>query len=450
MRSDLVQSYGQDRLPRYTSYPTAPHFAAAIGESDYRTWLRSLSSRQPASIYLHVPFCRSMCWYCGCHTSVSRRDERIAAYAAALCSEIELVRQCTGGAKRVDHIHFGGGTPSILGPRLFNDLIRRVRRSFSVSANAEIAIELDPRVLGQPMVEALAEWGVTRASFGVQSFDGAVQRAINRVQTFEETAAAAEAVRASGVAKLNFDLIYGLPNQSMASCLETVRLCLTLQPDRFSVFGYAHVPAFKRHQQKTSAGSLPDGLERYRQFEAITEALQHAGYHRVGLDHFCLQGDSLAEAKGRGNLHRNFQGYTDDQAEILLGLGASAIGMFPQGYVQNETGIRAYASRIAGGRLATVKGYTLTQDDRMRADIIEQIMCNFEVDLSQTCQRHGSTPETIVASSGRLSDLLSRGIVALDGMRLSIATDARFLVRSVAAAFDAHLERSTMRHSRAV
>ncbi|MCP1966559.1 oxygen-independent coproporphyrinogen III oxidase [Bradyrhizobium elkanii] len=450
MRSSLANTYGQDRLPRYTSYPTAPHFSASVGEADYRAWLRSVPARRPASIYLHVPFCRSMCWYCGCHTSITRLDEPIAIYAAGLRTEAHLVAETVGVRLPVSHIHFGGGTPTIMTPETFADLVSALRYSFFVQADAEIAVEIDPRTLTEPMAEALGFSGVNRASLGVQSFDPAVQHAINRSQSLEQTAEAVERLRGAGVGRINFDLLYGLPAQTVASCLDTVETCVALRPDRLSVFGYAHIPSFKKHQRMIDEASLPDSLERHRQSEAIAEALTDAGYIRIGLDHFALPRDNLAIAKREGRLRRNFQGYTDDSAETLIGLGASAIGRMPQGFVQNAVATRDYLARIAEDRLATVRGYMLTAEDRFRADIIERIMCDMAVDLPQICRRHRWDPSSAVVDRYRLDSLIADGAVTMRGDRLLINDDAEFLVRNVASAFDAHLGRATARHSRAV
>jgi oxygen-independent coproporphyrinogen-3 oxidase len=331
MRPDLAACYGEERLPRYTSYPTAPHFSPAIGPASYAEWLKAIPQHATASLYLHVPFCRAMCWYCGCHTQVARRDHPVEVYAAALRCEIDLVSRKLDRRMKVDHIHFGGGTPTIMAPERFADLIGSIRHSFFVLPAAEVAIEIDPRTLTPRMIDALALAGVNRASLGVQSFDPLVQRAINRVQSFEETAAAAAGLRQAGIAGVNFDLIYGLPYQTVASCLATVRRCVELRPDRFSVFGYAHVPSFKRHQRKISEVSLPDSLERLEQSHAMADALQEAGYVKIGLDHFALPGDPMAVALREGRLRRNFQGYTTDASHILLGFGASAISRLPQG-----------------------------------------------------------------------------------------------------------------------
>ena len=450
MKSDLAACYGEERLPRYTSYPTAPHFSNAVGPETYAEWLQAIPRRATASLYLHVPFCRSMCWYCGCHTSVARRAEPVAIYEAALRREIDLVSRQIDCRLQVDHVHFGGGTPTIMTPEQFAGVIGSIRRSFFVLASAEVAIEIDPRTLSQRMIDALALGGVNRASLGVQSFDPAVQHAINRIQSFEETASATENLRRAGIPAINFDLIYGLPHQTIASCLDTVQRCVTLRPDRLSVFGYAHVPTFKKYQRKIDEGWLPDSRERFDQACAISNALKEAGYVQIGLDHFALPTDPMALALREGRLRRNFQGYTTDQSDILIGLGASAIGRLPQGFVQNEVAISAYAQRIAEGRLATAKGYALTADDRLRGEIIERIMCDLQVDLGPICARHGSAVEALLDTAPRLEDLVSDGVIARDGDALSVAGDSRALVRSVAAAFDAYLDGSTRLHSRAV
>jgi oxygen-independent coproporphyrinogen-3 oxidase len=390
-----------------------------------------------------------MCWYCGCNTSVARTNDSIEPYTTAVRREIELVSRQLPHRLRVDHLHFGGGTPTILDAKAFADLMALLRRSFCVSAESEVAVEIDPRMLNPSMLSALADSGVNRASIGVQTFDPVVQRAINRVQSFAETAAATDAIQRAGISSINLDLIYGLPHQTVASCIETVLRCIDLGPQRFAIFGYAHVPGFKPHQRRIAEEALPNGTERYRQFEAMAATLVDTGYQRVGLDHFCLPEDAISRAQLSGSLRRNFQGYTTDKAEVLLGFGASAIGLLGQGYVQNEVGARAYAKKLAHGTLATVRGHVLTDDDRLRGEIIERIMCDLGADIGQICARYGQ-PANRVLASPRLKDLIATGVATLDGSRLRVANDARFLVRNVAAAFDAHLDGAGLLHSRAV
>jgi oxygen-independent coproporphyrinogen-3 oxidase len=450
MKDDLRAHYGEERLPRYTSYPTAPQFSDAIGHKAYEQWLASLPAGTSASLYLHVPFCRSMCWYCGCHTTITQRDAPIVDYLEALRREIGLVADRLSNPLPVRHVHFGGGTPTIMQPSELLGLMALMRQKFSLDSKTEIAVEIDPRTLTRTMTAALGEAGVTRASLGVQSFDPVVQRAINRIQSFEQTARATEGLRAAGVRGVNFDLIYGLPHQTVESCIETVRQSIELRPERFSVFGYAHIPTFKKHQRRIDEAALPDGAARYEQAEAIAEALAVAGYRRIGLDHYALPDDSMAQAQVDGVLHRNFQGYTTDPSDVLIGFGASAIGRLTQGYAQNEVVLGRYAERISRGEFATAKGYALTADDRLRADLIERVMCDFQVDLAQVCGRHGVAPEAILRSIPRLRVLEQHGIIRLKGNVLSVNDDTRFLVRSVASAFDAYLGQSGRTHSRAV
>ncbi|WP_376986484.1 oxygen-independent coproporphyrinogen III oxidase [Bosea sp. R86505] len=443
-------TYLDERLPRYTSYPTAPHFAGDVDGDCYGDWLSSLPSDAKGSLYLHVPFCRSMCWYCGCHTTVALRDPPIGAYLAVLRQEIEAVAARLTTPLDVRHVHFGGGTPTILAPKDFVDLIALLREHFCLHRDAEIAVEIDPRHLSPAMVEALREAGVNRASLGVQSFDPDVQRAINRVQSVDRTAAVIAQLREAGIGGVNLDLIYGLPRQSTASCIETVEHCLAMAPDRFSIFGYAHVPDFKKHQQRIALADLPDGAARHEQAEAMAQHLVAAGYVRIGLDHFARPGDEMAQALGSGQLRRNFQGYTTDGCEALIGFGASAIGRLPQGYVQNEVVTGRYGERVREGGLATVRGYRLSDDDRLRADLIERLMCDLSVDVEAVCARHGADPEELAPSFARLAPLVQDGMVQRDGAVIRMPDRARLLVRKVASAFDAHIDQPARRYSRAV
>lgn len=450
MSIDLQARYRDERLPRYTSYPTAPHFSPAVSASQYGAWLGSLDTGATGSLYLHVPFCRSMCWYCGCHTTITRHDAPIVDYLAVMQREIEAVAERLERRLPVRHIHFGGGTPTIMTPGELARLVDLLAARFAIAPDAEIAVEIDPRTLAPAMTAALGRLGVTRASLGVQSFDPVVQRAINRVQTVAQTAAAVDGLRAAGVLGINFDLIYGLPHQTIASCRDTVAACLDMRPDRFAVFGYAHVPGFKKHQRMIDEATLPDGVARHAQAEAIADALQAAGYRRIGLDHYALPSDPMVSAHLDGRLRRNFQGYTTDTTNALLGFGASAIGRLPQGYVQNAVGLGDYAARVGAGALPTVKGYVLTPDDRLRADLIERVMCDFAVDVAAVARRHNVDPAGVFRALPRLAALQADGLVERSGHEVRVAADARHLVRTVASAFDAYLEAPGRTYSRAV
>jgi oxygen-independent coproporphyrinogen-3 oxidase len=450
MRSDILTRYAEQRLPRYTSYPTAPHFSETVDARTYRHWLSQVPEEAEASLYLHVPFCRSMCWYCGCHTTVTREDGPVLDYLEALRREIGTVSSVLPRRLAVGHVHFGGGTPSLLRPDDFLALMDLLRLRFRLRPDAEVAVEIDPRTFARPMAAALGAAGVTRASLGVQSFDPKVQQAINRIQSFERTAAVTEDLRAAGVGGINFDLIYGLPHQTLASCLETVARCLELRPDRFAVFGYAHVPGFKPHQRRIDEAALPGSAERHAQAEAIADALQGAGYRRIGLDHFARPDDPMARVLDAGTLHRNFQGYTTDGGDLLLGFGASAIGRLPQGYVQNAVVLGGYLKRAMAGELATLKGIALSEDDRLRAELIERIMCDFQVDVAAVCARHGRDAAGFLAELPGLDRLVSDGIAVREGGSVRVPEPARPLVRAVAACFDARLQIQTRRHAPAV
>lgn len=450
MTPDVLARYADRPLPRYTSYPTAPHFTPLITAEVYRQWLAQLSAQSKLSLYLHVPFCRSMCWYCGCHTTITARDEPIARYLRALHQEIVTVAETLPGHLAVRHVHFGGGTPTLMQPQQFLELMDRLHGRFEIAADAEVAIEIDPRTLEPDMITALGAGGVARASLGVQSFDPVVQKAINRIQTFEQTAAAVEGLRSVGIAAVNFDLIYGLPGQTVASCVDTARQALELSPDRFAVFGYAHVPSFKLHQRKIDEATLPGGPERHAQAEAVAETLIAAGYQRIGLDHYARPDDALAVAARTGTMHRNFQGYTTDSADALLGFGASAIGRLPTGYAQNPTMIGEYLRRVTQGELPTVKGYAFSEEDRLRAAVIEQLMCNYSVDLNEVCRGFSANPARLIKTATALDSLVADGLAVREQEVIAVPNDARPLVRAVAAAFDQYLGKGPARHARAV
>ena len=435
------------RVPRYTSYPTAPHFHSGIDYQAYGRWLADIPPGTPISLYLHVPFCDTLCWFCGCHTSVVNNYAPVEEYCGLLMAEIALVADALPARHPVRHIHWGGGSPTMLRPNDVKRLDQTLRRHFDLSYNMELAIEIDPRGLTQEHVDSWVEAGLTRASIGVQDCDPAVQKAINRVQTPEETAKAVEMLRQAGVRSINFDLLYGLPKQSLKSWEETLHFALELSPDRLAVFGYAHVPFFKKHQALIPAELLPDLETRLCQVEMATQILGAHGYIAVGLDHFARSDDKMAKAASIGALTRNFQGYSTDGAPVLIGLGASAIGSLPQGYIQNAPAVPVYRSALAQGRLPVSRGIALSREDRMRRQVIERLMCDLQVDLQSVCERFGESPSLFRQSLSRLAPLIKSGIVSVVNDVVSIAPQWRMAARLVCAAFDTYLENSPARHS---
>ncbi|MBM3570593.1 MAG: oxygen-independent coproporphyrinogen III oxidase [Alphaproteobacteria bacterium] len=443
----LVRRYDA-RIPRYTSYPTAPHFRPVGEDRICAEWYAKLEGR--LSLYLHVPFCARMCWYCGCHTQVVKTAEPVARYAGLLEREVEQAADRIGLRLPVSHVHFGGGTPNLLAPRDFAELMATIARRFSLAAGAEIAIEIDPRSLDEERIAAYRDAGVNRASLGVQTFDDRIQRAINRIQPFATVARAVERLRAAGIEALNFDLLYGLPGQSEADVVATVEQALELGPSRVALFGYAHVPWMKPHQARIDEAALPGPGQRLRQFLAAGERLERAGWRSIGLDHFALPEDELARAAAEGRLRRNFQGYTADAADALLGFGASSIGALPQGYVQNRVGVRDWEEGVAEGRLPHAKFLTLTDEDRLRREAIERLMCDRAVDLAAIAARHGVEPALFLADVERLGGMVEDGLVRIEGWRVVMTERGWPFLRAACAAFDAYLRPGEARHSAAV
>lgn len=435
--------FAEQAAPRYTSYPTAPHFTAAVGLETCAGWLKELPERATLSLYLHVPFCAELCHYCGCHTKVVRRREPVEAYADLLAREIDLIAAHTA-QQTVSAIHWGGGTPSMLGPDRLIALTDRLAGAFNC-APAEHAIELDPRHIERPLVEVLAQMGVTRASLGVQEFAPHVQGAIGRIQPFEQVAAGVALLRQAGIEDLNFDLMYGLPHQTVDDISRSIALAHTLSPSRIALFGYAHVPWFKTHQRLIDTAALAGASERLAQAESARAALIALGYVPVGIDHFARPGDSLARAAAAGQLRRNFQGYTTDSADALIGIGVSAIGRMPQGFVQNAPDIGNYARAIENGRLATVRGIAFSADDRRRGRLIERLMCDFTAELDEFAD-DAALDESLSA----LEPLAAEGLVTISDRRITVTEAGRPFVRLAATAFDAYFATGTARHSRAV
>lgn len=427
----VMRRYAGYNVPRYTSYPTAADFSADVGVKDHEDWLAGLGAGQAVSVYLHVPYCRKICLYCGCTTKMAVRDDVVGAYRRALETEIDLVAGLLGGRPEILRLHWGGGTPSILGPDGLRSVIAALRRQFPFANGSEHAIELDPRHVTVALVEALAELGVTRASLGVQDVNPLVQAAIGRLQPLFVVGAAVERLRSVGIGNLNFDLMYGLPLQTAASIRKTCALVAAMGPDRIACFGYAHLPRLKANQRRIDEAELPSQDQRIEQAEVMSEELVRAGYVRIGIDHFAKPGDALARAAAGGKLHRNFQGYTEDASGALLGLGASSISTFADGFVQNVADVPRYVGAIAAGSLASARGCRRDENDRRRAHIIERLMCDFTVDLDEVAPNAEFRNEL-----ARLTPMQSEGLVEIAGAKLTVTQAGRAVVRVIAATFD--------------
>ncbi len=447
--TSLLAKYDR-RVPRYTSYPTAVQFTPAVQGDRYRAWLGELGPTPPLSLYFHIPFCDSLCWFCGCHTKVVRRYAPIATYLDLLLRELDLVADLLPGRHKVCHVHLGGGTPTILEPADMERLFERLRARFDLLPDADIAIENDPRAFNQDLFETMARVGINRASLGLQDVNIQVQRVVNRVQSIDETRRVAEALRGAGIGSINIDLMYGLPYQTVARVLGSIEATLDLAPDRVCLFGYAHVPWMKKHQRLIDEARLPDAAERFAQYLAAAERLQEAGYLWIGLDHFARRGDDLAKATRDQTLRRNFQGYTTDDAPVRLGFGPSAIGMLPQGLVQNEVSMKAYRDAIEVGVLPVARGLALTADDRLRGAVIEWLMCFLEADLGAIAQSFEADPRVCAGDLAALQEMAADGLVEIDGWRVRVTEAGRPFLRTACAAFDSYLEPDAVRHAQAV
>ncbi len=445
-----LAKYRDARLPRYTSYPTAPHFTPDVTSEDYAAWLGAIGPDQKLSLYLHVPFCSQMCWYCGCHTKVVNSYAPVANYVKLLRKEIELVAAALPERRRVGHIHWGGGTPNLLSDEDFTGLMDLLRARFDFAPDAEVAVEVDPRRLGKTQAKALAAAGVNRASLGVQDFNKEVQEAINRVQPFEMVEKCVADLRAAGIPSINFDLLYGLPSQDLSKLERNLRLSTALRPDRIALFGYAHVPWMKKHQQLIDEAALPDGPARVKQAGFTSKMLSWLGYTQIGLDHFALPEDPMAKALATGGLRRNFQGYTLDDADVLIGLGVSAIGSLPLGYIQNSPDFVAYAKAVREGKFAVARGRELSDDDRLRRRAIEELMCQGELDISALCDAGQVDSGAFDKELSDLEPLITDGLVELADQKITVTERGQPLVRAVCAIFDSYLEHGETRHSRAI
>jgi oxygen-independent coproporphyrinogen-3 oxidase len=445
-REDLVARY-DGRAPRYTSYPTAAQFTPAVDAAVYRNWLGDLDVEAPLSLYLHIPFCERLCWYCGCNTRAVNRPEPIRDYVALMLREIDRVAEALPGRMRAGAVHLGGGTPNMLHTAELEAIFAKLRSVFHLDPAAEISAELDPAVLTEDWVKTAAGVGLNRASVGVQNLAPEVQEAVNRRESFAEIEAAFSWLRAAGVGSINVDLMYGLPRQTTANTLATIDAIVGLQPERLALFGYAHVPWMKPHQGLIQDSDLPGPSERLDQSEAAAERLKQAGYVAIGLDHFALPEDALARALTAGRLHRNFQGYTTDNAPALIGFGASSISALPQGFVQNLTKEADWRRAMAAGALPIARGVALTDEDRFRGEIIERLMCDLKVDLDAICRRHKRSLVELRPAIERLTPFVQDGLISWSPPVIKATAAGRNLIRSVCALFDAHLAPEAKRHS---
>lgn len=436
------------RVPRYTSYPTAPQFGASVDTRLFSDWISAIPAGSAISLYLHVPFCRRLCWFCACRTQGTSSDAPVRAYAQTLKAEIALLKARLQPGVTLSRLHWGGGTPTMLPAELMRDLAESIFDAVPMGKGAEFSVEIDPNEIDADRLDALAAAGMNRASIGVQDFDPEIQKAIGREQSHEVTRHVADMIRDRGIRSLNADILYGLPHQTRARIADSVQKLLALSPDRVALYGYAHVPWMSRRQQMIPSDAMPTPEERLRLFDTARDLFAADGYQEIGIDHFARPEDGMAIAARNGTLRRNFQGYTDDTAPVLVGLGASSISRFPQGFAQNASGTSDHTKAIRAGQFSTHRGHIFAGEDLLRARIIEALMCDFRVDRAEMLRDFRVSPS-------RLDHLFTTAAAAFPGMvavtdeAFVILHQGRPLARMVARAFDAY-DQTKAQHSAAV
>jgi oxygen-independent coproporphyrinogen-3 oxidase len=436
------------RVPRYTSYPTAPHFGTEVGPGQFAEWIEALPEHSAVSLYIHVPFCRRLCWFCACRTQGTTSDEPVVAYVETLKAEIALLRRHLPKGITLSRLHWGGGTPTLLSPDLMRGLADAIFDVTPMAEDGEFSVEIDPNEIDDARLDALAASGMNRASIGVQDFDPLIQKAIGREQGYQLTRDVAERIRARGVASLNADILYGLPFQTGPRISDSVQKLLTLSPDRVALYGYAHVPWMSRRQQMIPSDAMPTPEERLSLFETARQLFLWDGYVEVGIDHFAKPDDGMAKALKAGRLRRNFQGYTDDAAPALIGLGASSISRFPQGFAQNASGTAQHTKAIRDGGFSTHKGHRFAGEDLLRARIIEALMCDFFVSRAELLRDFEVTPARVDALFARAEEEFGE-MVKVSDEGLLIPERAKPLTRMIARAFDAY-DSAKAKHSSAI
>ncbi|MBV7377527.1 oxygen-independent coproporphyrinogen III oxidase [Maritimibacter dapengensis] len=436
------------RVPRYTSYPTAPHFAGGVGSDQVSHWIQAIPSGSEISLYIHVPFCRRLCWFCACRTQGTSNAGPVRAYVDSLMQELATLKSRLADDVRISHLHWGGGTPTLLEPDMIADLAAAIFDVAPLGPNAQFSVEIDPNEIDGARLDALAAAGLNRASLGVQDFDPMIQEVIGRPQSYEITKKAVDGLRARGIKSLNVDLLYGLPHQTKARMADSVQKVLSLDPDRIALFGYAHVPWMARRQTLIPTEALPSPEGRLELFNTARDLFVADGFAEIGIDHFARPEDGLKTAHDAGTMRRNFQGYTEDSSPVLIGLGASSISRYPQGYAQNEPATSKYQLRVRNGELPIAKGHAFTANDKLRGRVIEHLLCDFRVDFNATAAELGANPAATRALAEGLDQVLPGTFDLADGV-LTIRDASRPLARIIARYFDAY-EMNAEGHSQAV
>lgn len=433
--------------PRYTSYPTADRFADDFSADNYIAALQQrqqLVSPPPYSVYVHLPFCASLCYFCACNKIITQDQARSRSYVETVLQELRLLDPYLGEQRLTGQLHLGGGTPTFLQADELKHLMQGLQRHFHFTADAELGIEIDPRTVNAQTLSFLAELGFNRTSFGVQDFNPDVQQAINRIQPFEQVEMAMVSSRAAGFESVNTDLIYGLPKQTVNSFSQTVDALVSLRPDRIALYNYAHLPQRFKAQRLIDPADLPSADARLQIFLMAAQRLLDAGYQYIGLDHFALPEDELNVARLDRSLHRNFQGYTTRAESDLIGLGVSAIGKVGQTHIQNQRSLKAYRTAIEAEQLATFRGHVMSADDVLRAEVIMALMCSMPVDFAQMNRRYQiDMASYFSAEINALAPYAAAGLLEVDEEHIQVTAAGRLFVRAISMEFDSYLRQTT-------
>ncbi|TDX24138.1 oxygen-independent coproporphyrinogen-3 oxidase [Rhodovulum visakhapatnamense] len=436
------------KVPRYTSYPTAPHFNASVDDGDFAGWIGQIEPGSQISLYIHVPFCRRLCWFCACRTQGTRSDAPVEAYLETLKTEIAMLGKRLPEGVTLSRLHWGGGTPTLMSADMMKQLTEAIFAVAPMHEQGEFSVEIDPNEIDEARLDVLAKAGMNRASIGIQDFDPQIQSVIGRIQSYDITRDAVDLIRSKGITSLNADILYGLPHQSNERIAESVQKLMSLSPDRVALYGYAHVPWMARRQSMIPAEALPTPETRLKLYETAKELFLWDGYREIGIDHFARPDDGLARALDAGKLRRNFQGYTDDTAAALIGLGASSISRFPQGYAQNLSGTSDYTARVRDGRFATGRGHVFSDEDKMRSRMIEALMCDFHISTAEITESFSISKADLNAMFQEVADRFA-GFIDLSNDGLTVPEHGKPLTRMIARGFDAY-DLSKAGHSSAI
>jgi len=436
------------KVPRYTSYPTAPHFSNDVGPEQFSDWISELTPGSTISLYVHVPFCRKLCWFCACRTQGTQSESPVLRYVDTLKAELDMLAARLPADVTLSRLHWGGGTPTLLNPDLMRTLAGHILGITPLARDAEFSVEIDPNEIDAARLDALAEAGMNRASIGVQDFDDEIQKTIGRIQSYDTTRNAIDMIRARGIHSLNADILYGLPHQTKQRMTESVQKLLSLNPDRVALYGYAHVPWMAKRQQLIPSDALPTPETRLDLFETARRLFAWDNYAEIGIDHFATQEDGLTHALKTGRLKRNFQGYTDDQSDVLIGIGASSISRFPQGFAQNAPATSVHAKAIRAGAFSTARGHLFKGQDKLRARLIEALMCDFRIESAEILRDHAITAAELRQMYDTANSAFD-GLLRITDEGLWIPPEARALTRMIARSFDAY-DLSKAGHSSAI